>query len=137
MAMELVSIKCPGCGAALEVEDEGGQAVCPYCRTEFILYNENERVYRKIDEAKVKQTEVDKLIRLKEMEIEEKKRVEAEKAKALKLKVFLILLGIGIVLVLFGTLLIGWDYLPYSPGLFIQFGLVLTVVGVIGLFKQR
>lgn len=70
------------------------------------------------------------------MEIEEK-RLEAEKAKALKVKVSLILLGIGIALMLFGTIYIKGVSMYYNSNAFVIFGFILTVVGAIGLFKQR
>ena len=84
MAVKLISVKCPECGATLNIEEDREQAFCTYCGTKVLLHNENEHIYRHIDEAGVRQAETDRIVRMKQMELAEKKRVDAEKTKALK-----------------------------------------------------
>ena len=71
MAIKFISVKCPECGATLEIEEGRNKAFCSYCGAKILIYDENhhEYVYRTIDDAGLKQAEV----RLKELEYEEKK----------------------------------------------------------------
>ena len=73
------------------IEEGREQAFCTYCGTKVLLHNENEYIYRHIDEAGVKQAETDRIVRMKQMELAEKKRADAEKTKALKIKISLIM----------------------------------------------
>ena len=72
MAIKLNSVKCPECGATLPIEEGRTQIFCSYCGTKVIVTNENEYIYRHIDEAEVKQAETDRMIKLRELEMEEK-----------------------------------------------------------------
>ena len=65
MSIELISIKCPECGATLSIEENREQAYCTYCGTKILLHNEKEYVYRHIDEAEITTAETDRMIRLK------------------------------------------------------------------------
>ena len=38
--MKLISLKCPGCGASLQVDTSRTTAVCPYCHTQFLIDDE-------------------------------------------------------------------------------------------------
>ena len=84
MAVKFTAVKCPECGANLEVEEGRTQMFCSYCGTKIIMTNENEHIYRHIDEAGMKQAETDRLVQIKKMEIIERKRASAEKAKRTK-----------------------------------------------------
>ena len=48
---------------------------------EPVINNDNEYVYRHIDEAGIKQAETDRMVRMKQMEMAEKNRESAEKTK--------------------------------------------------------
>ena len=102
MAVKLISVKCPECGATLNIEEGREQAFCTYCGTKVLLHNENEYIYRHIDEAGVKQAETDRIVRMKQMELAEKKRADAEKTKALKIKISLIMATVGILMMVIG-----------------------------------
>ena len=93
MAVTLVSARCPQCGAELKLDESQEQALCPYCGTKVLLRNENEHIYRHIDEA-----------RMKELELEEKRREDAEKTKMLKIRISLVLGVIGVIMLLVGYL---------------------------------
>lgn len=64
MAINLISIKCPGCGADLSVEDNREFSSCSYCGTKVKINNDNEYIYRTIDEAGIKQAETDRIVKL-------------------------------------------------------------------------
>ena len=55
MAVKFTSVKCPDCGAVLPIEEGRNQVFCSYCGSKIIMTNENEYVYRHIDEAEIKQ----------------------------------------------------------------------------------
>lgn len=102
MAVKLISVKCPECGATLNIEEDREQAFCTYCGTKVLLHNENEHIYRHIDEAGIKQAETDRIVMLRKMELLEKKRATSQKVKTLKIGitvalglVMLICFGIG------------------------------------------
>lgn len=80
MSLEFISVKCPECHAALQIEEGRQQAFCSYCGTKIIIHNNNEHIYRTINEAEVKQAETDRLIKLQQLKMEEK---EGERRKYL------------------------------------------------------
>lgn len=56
MAIKFISVKCPECGASLPIEEGRKQVFCSYCGTKVMVTNENEYIYRHIDEADVKKS---------------------------------------------------------------------------------
>lgn len=70
--IRLISVKCPECGAALEFEEGRRTAFCSYCGAKILLHNDNEHIYRNIDEAEIYQVENDRIFMMKELEMEEK-----------------------------------------------------------------
>ena len=70
--IRLISVKCPDCGAALQLEEGRQTAFCSYCGTKILLHNENEHIIRNIDEAGIRQAENDRAYMMKELELEEK-----------------------------------------------------------------
>ena len=70
--IRLISVKCPDCGAALQFEEGRQTAFCSYCGAKILLHNENEHIYRNIDEAGIRQAENERMYMMKELEIEEK-----------------------------------------------------------------
>lgn len=72
MALQFNSVKCPECGASLPIEEGRTQVFCSYCGAKVIVTNDNEYIYRHIDEAGVRQAETDRIIRLRELEFAEK-----------------------------------------------------------------
>lgn len=83
----LIQLKCTSCGANLSIEEKRETLFCEYCGTRLVLDNENEYIYRHIDEADIKRAETERLVKLKELEIDEIKHEENKKEfkkKALK-----------------------------------------------------
>ncbi len=102
MSITFNSVKCPECNANLPIEEGRTKIFCSYCGTPVIISNENEYVYRYVDEAKITQSETEKILRLKNMELSEKRHEEREREKALKIKISLILAAIGIIFLIIG-----------------------------------
>ncbi|SEL86035.1 hypothetical protein SAMN04487770_11946 [Butyrivibrio sp. ob235] len=97
MGIQFLSVKCPECGANLSIENGRESAFCSYCGAKVIVNNENEHIYRNIDEARIKEAETDRLIKLKQLEMEEKESVSQKVFIILWLAATAILLLIGIV----------------------------------------
>jgi len=91
MAVKLTSVKCPECGAALQIENGREQIFCSYCGAKILITNENEYIIRHVDDAGVKKAETERIIEMKKLEIIEKNRVANEKKKKTKIKIMVIL----------------------------------------------
>lgn len=98
---KLIKLKCTNCNANLSVEEKREFLFCEYCGTKLILDNENEHIYRHIDEAEVKRAETEQLIKLKELEIAEKRHEENKQ----KLKFKIIITFIGVLLGIIGVII--------------------------------
>lgn len=120
MAVKFTSVKCPDCGAVLPIEEGRNQVFCSYCGSKIIMTNENEYVYRHIDEAEIKQAETERILKLKKMEMIEKKNEEAAKIKRIKIKLTIVL---GILSVIF----IGMGYVGINYGLIMP-GLICCII---------
>lgn len=70
MAIKFTSVKCPECGASLPLEEGRKQVFCSYCGTKVMVTNENEYIYRHIDEADVKKAETDRIIRMRQQDLD-------------------------------------------------------------------
>lgn len=77
--IKMIALKCPECGAKLQIEEGHKECFCQYCGHKILLDDGNKKVnvnvintYHKIDDTIIKEAEVDKLVRLKELEVEEK-----------------------------------------------------------------
>lgn len=69
MAIQFVSIKCPECGADLRVEDDRQQFFCTYCGAKVMMTNDSEKIIRQIDEARMKEAETDRMVKMKKLEM--------------------------------------------------------------------
>ncbi len=97
MAIQFISVKCPDCGAELSIDNTREFAFCTYCGAKVMVHNENEHIYRNIDEARIKEAETDRIIRLKQLEMEEKNDVSRKTLIIAWLIATGILLLIGII----------------------------------------
>ena len=94
---------CPNCNANLTIDDTNRDyAFCQYCGTKIML-DDYRSTYRYVDEAKIHESDVEKLVRLKELEMEEKER--ERKSRILKINIICSLLFVvsGAILFLIGT----------------------------------
>lgn len=95
--MKVISLKCPECGASLSIEEGRTQCFCQYCGTKIML--DDERSYTKtihtIDDAKIRQAEINREIQLKKMEMEENKEKRSRLVLVFKVIFSVILVGIA------------------------------------------
>ncbi|MBR5179223.1 MAG: zinc ribbon domain-containing protein [Lachnospiraceae bacterium] len=98
MAIAVNVVKCPNCGANLHFEEGREKIFCSYCGTPIIVTNENEKIYRYIDEAGIKQVETNRMVRMRELEIEEKREGRGDSFKKILMTIWLILSLIVIVI---------------------------------------
>jgi len=90
-------MKCKKCGKEVKKSD----AFCQYCGTKILL-DDYRSTHRFVDEARIKEAELECQIRLKELEMEKEKQEAAAKAKAFKIKLSFILGIIGILMITIG-----------------------------------
>lgn len=102
MAIKAVSIKCPECGASLDVEEGRKQLFCEYCGAKIMLENDHEYTYRSIDEAEIKKAETERILRLKEFEKAERAEKISNKVKIIVLSLSLALGASGIIMIAVG-----------------------------------
>lgn len=61
MSINLISLKCPECGATLQVEENRKECFCSYCGNRVIVQNDNEKTVNInkhiVDEAEIKRVE--------------------------------------------------------------------------------
>ena len=100
MAYKLISVKCPDCGQTLSIEENRTQAFCTYCGAKVLISNENEYVFRQVDEADIKKAETERIIRLREMELAEKNSSLRKVLTIIWLILSLILITIAVILML-------------------------------------
>ena len=100
MANKLISVKCPDCGQTLSIEENRTQAFCTYCGAKVLISNENEYVFRQVDEADIKKAETERIIRLREMELAEKNSSLRKVLTIIWLILSLILITIAVILML-------------------------------------
>ena len=132
MAIKFISAKCPDCGATLEIEEGRKQIFCSYCGAKVMLQNDNEYIYRHIDEASVKQAEADRMIRLRELELEEEQAKRNDKLRNTLMKIWIpisvIIAVLGIGIMFFGGdmgPIYGFDFLGFVGGPIIGGGATL------------
>ena len=123
MSVNFTSVKCPECGASLPIEEGRTQVFCSYCGTKVIVTNDNEYIYRHIDEAGVKQAETDRMIRLRQLELEEAQAQQNAKLRSTLMKIWIpvsgIIILIGLGLMFFGGdmgPIYGFDFLAFVRG---------------------
>jgi len=131
--MKLVSMKCPNCGADLDIDPEGKKSFCSYCGAKLML-DDDQSIHitkRIVDEARLKEAE----IRLKELEyaherelretrqLEEQKRVLEEQKKVHRISL----------IVYFGALIVTF----LIPNMETVCGLILIFGGILLVLMRR
>jgi DNA-directed RNA polymerase subunit RPC12/RpoP len=93
--VNIIALKCPKCGADLQIEQGRNQCFCSYCGAKILLQNENEYVYRTVDEAKIREKELQAEMYNKEMEARERKCEMSRNFFKKRLIIYVILAVIG------------------------------------------
>ena len=125
MAINLVSIKCPACGADLSVENGREFSFCSYCGTKVMLSNDNEHIYRNIDEARIKEAETERMVLMRQLDMEEKSSVSK------KLLVAVWIIGTAVLFILG---IIGLSIDNEGLGICMMLGMCVGMWGGLGLF---
>lgn len=64
------NLKCPSCGATLTIQDDNREfAFCEYCGAKLSI-DDLRITHRIVDEARIKEAEANKEIKLKQLELE-------------------------------------------------------------------
>lgn len=86
--MELVKVKCPECGASIEINNKLENAACNYCGTSFVIKKENnvEKTLKTFDEhserkKKLKTDYLEKLNKIRDDAMKSKNASQAEQWK--------------------------------------------------------
>ena len=105
--MKLTAVVCPNCGAKIQVKAGTPFCFCTYCGTQIHL-DDGSVTHREIDEARIREAELDAMLKMKKMELAEKRRQDCKKAvKYLALAI----VGLGVlalILKLFDPSLASW-----------------------------
>jgi len=89
---------CNNCGANLTIEDENRDFVfCEYCGTKIML-DDYRSTHRVVDEAKIKQVELEKEIKLKQLELIEQQQKDYIKTRKTKMIISFIVVGLSIII---------------------------------------
>lgn len=124
--MKVISVKCPECGATLDVDESRTQVFCSYCGSKVLLQNENEHVIRVVDEADIKRAETDKMVKSMRIDAAKQKREELKESRRKKLKLGIIFGGIGALVLIIGAVA--------KIDMMITLGFLVAVIGGIFLF---
>lgn len=135
--MKIIEFKCPHCGADLTVEEGRSTLFCQYCGSRVEIQNDNEIVYRVIDEASIAKADSVKTIKLKELSLREKAADKESSRASIKLSVLAALLIISVattVLVIFLSIKTNFDDDRYAT--IILAGLLFSTLIGCQLFKK-
>lgn len=100
MAINIVSIRCPECGATLSIEEGRTKVFCSYCGANVAVSNDNEFIYRHIDETEIKRAEARKELKLKELELEKARYQQYLTTRQALIKVWLCSLAVVFIAIL-------------------------------------
>ena len=101
--INFIAVKCPECNADLSIEEGRSMAFCTYCGAKVMINNENEHIYRHIDEAEIKKAETDHIVQMKKLEMADDQRQVSKKHNSLKIVVSLGLLVFGLIAMASGS----------------------------------
>ena len=98
------TLKCPNCSASLTIQDDNRDfAFCEFCGTKIML-DDYRSTHRVVDEAKIKQAEVEREIKLKELELIEKKQIAKKRRTIIKIIVTICVLLFAAIFILVGKI---------------------------------
>lgn len=126
------TLNCPSCGGNIEIDDTNRDfAFCQYCGTKIML-DDYRSTHRIIDDARIKQAETDREIRLRELEIKERKENQTENLRKLLIKIWLVSILIISVLGLIECIS---NDAGYAAGFVLTLGLPIVGGGGYFIFK--
>ena len=102
--MKMIKFECPDCKANLKIEADRKMAFCQYCGCQVYLddgVKRSEHVVRKVDEARIKEAETKKEIKIKEIEYKDRRNRRESRSSFLEMFFFIAVFGFSIGLLLF------------------------------------
>jgi len=79
--MKLTAVICPSCGAKIKVKAGTPFCFCTYCGTQIHIDDgSTTHTHREVDEARIREAELEAMLKLKKMELAEKRRQDCKKA---------------------------------------------------------
>lgn len=114
--------KCPACGAELNIDDNNRDfAFCQYCGAKIMLddYRSTQRI---VDEARIKEDETKRMVRMRELDMEEQKIKMIDEDKKSQTLTSVIVYTIASILIIIGFISIMNDD---------DAGILWTFIGVI------
>lgn len=95
--MKIISLKCPECDAPVTIEEGHKQCYCKYCGAKILLDDGSTTyTYRNVDAARIREAEINREIRLKELEIEQEERKYKRKVNRIKVLAAIIMAIISV-----------------------------------------
>ena len=130
--MKLISLKCPDCGANLEIEQDRSFCFCSYCGHKIIIDDEVERsesTYIIRDEARIREAEAE----IKEIELEREWQDNRKKSIKRWAKICLSALVLGTIIILIGSWIEGIDdVLELGNSKYFWIGMIFLDIGLVG-----
>lgn len=105
MAIKMIAVECPRCGAQLDVEEDREYAFCSYCGTKILIENDNEYTYRHIDEARVYEAKTDRYVRMEQLKRDNRDDERDNDLKRIKIIGMIALIAVGAILMVLASLL--------------------------------
>lgn len=88
-------LTCPKCGGAIQPPPGQNQCFCMYCGTPLHVDDGSQTlIYRKVDETRIREAEIDERLELARMELDEKRR-----PGRMKLTAFLAVIGAAMIII--------------------------------------
>lgn len=71
--IQMIPLKCPSCGAKMEVSEGREEYFCSYCGEKILIHDTTRKTVKKIyrDETKIAENENETLVRLEEIRAKE------------------------------------------------------------------
>ena len=144
MAVEMISVKCPECGASVELDQRKRSAVCSYCGTKIIMHDDNTISIR--DEAEIIHAETEQAVKFKQMEMRENRQLKDLRLGKKSLKIAGLLAVIGIVFgIIIGPMLSflpdvsgnGENFVEYIGGMCLLIAMLIGGLYFLQWFKTR
>ena len=134
---KLIHLECPSCGANLSIKEHRKVLFCEYCGAKLILEDDNEHIYRYINEANLKKAETEQIIKLKKLELLEKK--EEQKRKFFKVAIIITLVGILIAIIsyIIASKSGNSDHWGYMVSMCLAMGIMWLWLGIYSFFENK
>ena len=98
---EKVLFICPQCGGRLEVERGRQNCFCTYCGAKVEIGNNASYTYRKVDEARIREADVEEQIRIKELELESKRETSRYRLIKIWVIMLIVIAVLAVIILLF------------------------------------